>query len=69
MYIYLMRRWLSSDLKPEEIKRYIDEINNTSTKEQMKSIYEPYKNLVLKREPSTQMLTAEQIEEERERTH
>ncbi len=54
-------------LSPEELRTAKEELNSATTKEQMKRIYDNYRQLALNREPSTQAITSEQIEQEAER--
>ena len=51
-------------LSPEELRTAKDKLNSADNKEQMKRIYDHYRQLALNRAPSTQAITSEQIEQE-----
>ena len=57
-------RKLVHALTPEELKNAEAEISASGGKQQMKRVYEHYKDLALTRAPSTQAITAEEIEQE-----
>ena len=63
LYITLARRYLSKGLSEKELKTVESLINACTTKEKMKSIYNQYRNIALSKAPSTQALTAEEIEQ------
>ena len=63
LYSSLIHRWLSKGLSEKELKTAVGLINACTTKEKMKSIYNQYRNIALSRAPSTQALTAEEVEQ------
>ena len=63
LYITLARRYLSKGLSDKEIKTVESLINACTTKEKMKSVYNQYRNIALSKAPSTQALTAEEIDQ------
>ena len=63
LYIYLVNRWLGKALSSEEMKTVVSLLNATTTKDKMKRIYNTYREIALKKVPSTQALTAEEIDQ------
>ena len=62
LYKSHLRRWLSSVLSPEEIRNAEDDLNTANGEQQLKSIYDHYKQLAFSKGASTQALTAEEVE-------
>ena len=63
-YMISIKRWLSSALSAEELRAAEAKLSATNSIEQMKRIYDHYRQLALNRAPSTQAITSEQIEQE-----
>jgi len=62
LYISLARRYLSKGLSEKEMKTVESLLTACTTKDKMKRVYEQYREIALTKAPSTQALTAEEIE-------
>ena len=60
-YVMLLKRYTET-LTSDEMRSAISELNATDNKDTMRKIFTHYQTLVLNREPSTQALTAEEVE-------
>ena len=63
LYISLVRRWLGKALSAEELKTVESLLNACTSKEKMKRIYNSYRDIALAKVPSTQAMTAEELDQ------